>query len=1111
MKSSLRRISLGTSIAVLLICLVLVTGSTFSLFTSNSKVDISVTSGTVDVDAIINESTLKTWSRGETEEEARTDGTFANDGSLATIEDGKLVLTNITPGDNTKVTVDVTNNSSVAVAYRLVLTINGELADALDITIKTPAGDFEYGYTKWITVDAGEEIGDIDVKVSFPEAENDNDYQGLECSISFVLEAVQSNGDFVDPITYNEETGVYEVNSEEGMMLMSNIISTVSHGEGRSLKLALTADMDMSGYDWTPVQLHWVNVDGQGHTVSNLSNGFASYIGGGQLTNLTLENVTASGNQAAIVAGVSEGGLVSNVTIAGTNTVTFQNVNEKEQANGIGAVIGIHFGLSADSSVTIAEGATVTVDYTGLKTVLAPCGNAYTLYGDFSDYVTNNGTVKTIDNPIILENGLQMVYGENGEKTLYLVPVDYEDTTVNVPEGVTAIGYYAFSYNTSVETVVLSSTVRDLGRGFDSNSSIKKVVLNEGLETISSRAFRSTSALEEVVISSTVKTIEDNAFQKSAIKTITIPATVETIGETAFGASLVETVIFEGDTSIQGFAFRGCTKLRTVFLYGDTTFIASTLNGRNAMWFCNGESNNPNTSNITFYVTNDTVAARVKTAMGAEANNTPVIIFDSVVSTADELKTALNEGAKTILIDDAITLTEGLNASDVTLIGISENAAVNFDGNNITGSGTITYMNLALTTVSLPYGPASGERYGWYGGIDYKDHSESNYVNCNISGVFTLYCDTVNVTGCTFDYYVQDGEEFYNIFVYGADEVNVTGCTFEYGDRAVKIYNEGGSEPVVNVSGCKFVAAEGATVNKALFEIDATYCTVVLNYSNITVDEALEDANIYNVKGSKSVTINGNKMIANGLTKVDGANTYYVYNAAGLAALNAKMADKSAGQGAIVNIMSDIDFAGYTWTTIDSHADTNFYLTAINGNGHTISNLTVSGQAMFSRFAGFGDVTITDLAFDGAKVSTSTINTALIVGHSYQNLLLDNVDVKNSNVTGGYKVAVLVGTVYNENPDSAITATLKNCDVDACTVTSVTYDFMTCGMVAFVYVGDNDTIVFDNSTISNTVLRNTNSGGYAYHAFLYYTDAPVDDCFNEAEGVTVTDCEFETN
>lgn len=226
---------------------------------------------------------------------------------------------------------------------------------------------------------------------------------------------------------------------------------------------------------------------------------------------------------------------------------------------------------------------------------------------------------------INLEDGTELFSDENGLTLYDTQKVNADNYTV--PDGVVKLGNYSMAYNTRIQNVTLPASVRDLGRAFDGNTSIKKVTLNEGLTEISSRAFRSTAALENVAISSTVTVIADNAFQKSAIKEITIPANVKTIGETAFGASKIEKVIIEGNTSIQGYAFRGCPNLREVYLKGDdVTFIPSTLNGRNSTWFCNGESNNPNTSDITFYVVNETVAARVKTAMGAEAGNTLVYV-----------------------------------------------------------------------------------------------------------------------------------------------------------------------------------------------------------------------------------------------------------------------------------------------------------------------------------------------------------------------------------------------------------------------------------------------------------------------------------------------------
>ena len=260
---------------------------------------------------------------------------------------------------------------------------------------------------------------------------------------------------------------------------------------------------------------------------------------------------------------------------------------------------------------------------------------------------------------------------------------------------------------------------------------------------------------------------------------------------------------------------------------------------------------------------------------------------------------------------------------------------------------------------------------------------------------------------------------------------------------------------------------------------------------------------IFGRKVSGNLTIDGAECVADGLTK--NGVVYFVYNANGLETLNKKMADQSAGRDVVVNLTADIDFAGKTWTTVDSFADTAFEIAEINGNGHTISNLTINGQAMFRRFAGSGNVVIKDITFDKATVnSNGNINTSILTVQSYQNVLLDNVDVKNSSITGGYKVAPLIATVYNES-SSTITATLKNCDVENVEVTATSYDFCTTGMVAFVNAGDNDQIEFENCTVTNVKLYAPNV--YTAHAAVYTTGSET--LFNEVEGVTVTNVTFE--
>ncbi len=287
---------------------------------------------------------------------------------------------------------------------------------------------------------------------------------------------------------------------------------------------------------------------------------------------------------------------------------------------------GIGFLCGAKDLTGANEGTTITVELRLYETACDDPGcNHNKKECETGNYISI-GTIKyTFDNPnvVYLDDGSRVRYGENGEVTLEGVDkVNVTDGTYYVPYGVTSLKGQVFAQNTDIKEVVLPETVRTLSNAFE-YSVVEKAVLNEGLEQIDSRAFIRTPELREVVIPSTVTVIEDNAFQKTGLKTITIPATVETIGENAFGASMLETVIIEGDTSIQGYAFRGCTELRTVYLNGDNTFIPSTLNGRSSAWFCNGESNQLGRSNITFYVQNEAVAERLKVAMDAEYTTDP--------------------------------------------------------------------------------------------------------------------------------------------------------------------------------------------------------------------------------------------------------------------------------------------------------------------------------------------------------------------------------------------------------------------------------------------------------------------------------------------------------
>ena len=490
-----------------------------------------------------------------------------------------------------------------------------------------------------------------------------------------------------------------------------------------------------------------------------------------------------------------------------------------------------------------------------------------------------------------------------------------------------------------------------------------------------------------------------------------------------------------------------------------------------------------------------------------------------------ELNAALaaNNNATVILSEGTYAVGNGLgngNAGELTIAGAgidktTIDAPANQHGNNqlpgLYGNNKdLVFKNLTFVTTNN----------GYEGGIG---HAKSvTFINCKIVGQFYCHSNAPHTfIDCTIDPLTG------YLYTY-ASNCDFEGCTFTASEgKALQVYAEAPGTFNVNIKNCEFTAAKVAQTwdEKPVTAIDINSANGAKMIVNIENCEAtgfgvgeFSGNDLWNIKSGAlngnlaTVTVDGKTMTMVGYTKVGEGlfksnNKYGVLNAEGLALLNSMMVDKSAGKDVAVEILKDIDFTGKTWTPVDSHVDFGMAVNEFNGNGYTISNLTINGQAMFKRFSNAHDVVVKNITFDNASVNHNSINTAIIVGHTYNNLLLDNVDVKNSTIVGGYKVATLIATVYNEGT-STITATLKNCDVTNTTVKALSYDFDTAGLVAFVYGDDNDKVEFENCTISNVKL--SAPAGYELHAAIcaiYSNDDHV--LVNEAEGVTVTNVTFE--
>ncbi len=179
----------------LVMCASMVTGATFALFTSESKTNIAVTAGNVEVVASINDESIVTYSLGEKQ---ATAGTFELGGS-ATYDtaSNKLTLDKVAPGDKAEFNVHVENKSNITVLYRVKVEFAGELQNALVATVQFPGAeaattlDSSYAATAWMSFDETNVV-DLPMSVELPYTVG-NEYKSKSAEIVVTVEAVQGN------------------------------------------------------------------------------------------------------------------------------------------------------------------------------------------------------------------------------------------------------------------------------------------------------------------------------------------------------------------------------------------------------------------------------------------------------------------------------------------------------------------------------------------------------------------------------------------------------------------------------------------------------------------------------------------------------------------------------------------------------------------------------------------------------------------------------------------------------------------------------------------------------------------------------------------------------
>lgn len=158
------------------------------------------------------------------------------------------------------------------------------------------------------------------------------------------------------------------------------------------------------------------------------------------------------------------------------------------------------------------------------------------------------------------------------EKTTYLSGFNScpKLSGISIPNNVIRIGYKAFANNPQLSFTSVPSSVKYIGSYAFTNTNVKELDLSANTElSLGDYAFCDLTTLEKIILPSTLQYISTRAFCNTALKSIIIPDGVETIYSGAFKNTPLSKVSFSSNSQlkiIDKYAFSDCLNL-TKFVF----------------------------------------------------------------------------------------------------------------------------------------------------------------------------------------------------------------------------------------------------------------------------------------------------------------------------------------------------------------------------------------------------------------------------------------------------------------------------------------------------------------------------------------------------------------
>lgn len=312
MNKTAKRSVVVSAVLAIALCVSLIAGATFALFTSESEVNVSVSSGKVNVVANIDEQSIELYSPKTIDESGRiTDGAniasetrFANGGTVA-IDGGEITVSGMTPGDKVSFTIKVKNNSNVSVKYRTVISAEDDgLFQGLAVRVDGQDYAGNTNVSDWAELAVGSDLADVEVEIQLP-ANAANIYQDKTMTLTYAVNAVQGN-----VATENRASDVYYVSTTNDLIAFRRVIAQYQ-------KMVILNNIDMTGKAWDAISIsaRSLEIEGNGNKITGLTDALVRGGGGAEfvIRNLTIESADILGDTAVETVGMGTGAFVAHM------------------------------------------------------------------------------------------------------------------------------------------------------------------------------------------------------------------------------------------------------------------------------------------------------------------------------------------------------------------------------------------------------------------------------------------------------------------------------------------------------------------------------------------------------------------------------------------------------------------------------------------------------------------------------------------------------------------------------------------------------------------------------------------------------------------------------